>query len=178
MAKERFIVSTDRLLLVPMEMKYLHSAHEYAADPENTTYMVRLPNDTLDDTKEFIMRSAAEWGKSEPEFFEYAIIMNGTHIGGISLYLDKDNRTTAELGWTVNKKYWNQGICTEAAKSLVEYATKSLGITRFIAHCDSENISSRTVMEKLGMVKRDEYGGRYNKQSTEERRECLYEMIK
>jgi hypothetical protein len=31
-------------------------------------------------------------------------------------------------------------------------------------------------MEKIGMRKTDEYGGRHNRQSPEERRECLYEM--
>lgn len=60
---------------------------------------------------------------------------------------------------------------------MVNRANEKLGITKFIAHCDSENIASSSVMEKLGMVKVDEYGGRYNKQSPEERRECLYEMV-
>lgn len=173
----KYIVKTERLMLVPMEMKYLYSAHEYAADPENTIYMLNLPNDTLEDTKGFITYAENEWKKSEPSFFEYAIIMDDKHVGGISLYPDKEDNTTAELGWTVNKKYWKQGICTEAAEGLVKFAVELQRIKKFIAHCDSENMASRSVMEKLGMTKIDEYGGRYNKQSTEERRECLYEMI-
>lgn len=173
----RKIINTDRLMIVPMELKYLKSTHEYASDLENTKYMINLPNETLDETEGFILYAEEEWSKEEPKFFEYAIIMDGIHVGAISLYPDKDNMSSAELGWTVNKKYWKKGICTEAAKALVKNATENCGINRFIAHCDSENLASRAVMEKIGMVKIDEYGGRFNKQSTEERRECLYEMI-
>lgn len=172
----KYMIKTDRLFLVPMEMKYLHSTHEYAADLENTKYMINLPNETLEDTKGFILYAEEEWKKSNPGFFEYAILMDGKHIGAISLYPEKDDPVTAELGWTVNKKYWRQGICTEAAKALVQYARERYGINRFIAHCDAENLASSTVMEKIGMIKMDEYGGRYNKQSSEERRECLYEL--
>lgn len=178
MRNSTFAIRTDRLMIVPMEMKYLDSAHEYAADLENTTYMLNLPNDTIEDTKGFILYAEEEWRKDEPAFWECAIIMDNKHIGGISLYPEKADQTTAELGWTVNKKYWKQGICTEAAEALIKCAAETKGIKRFIAHCDSENKASRTVMEKLGMVKIDEYGGRYNKQSSEERRECLYELIR
>lgn len=174
--KNGFVIYTDRLQLIPMEMKYLYSAHEYAADKDNTIYMLYLPNETLEETKRFIAAAEKEWQQESPAFFEYAIVMDGNHVGGISLYPEKENPSTAELGWTVNKKYWRQGICTEAAKALMNYAVETRGITRFIAHCDSENMASRTVMEKIGMKQTDEYGGRYNKQSTEERRECLYEL--
>ncbi len=159
-----------------MEMKYLKSTHEYAADVENTKYMLNLPNETLDETKGFILYAEEEWKKEEPAFFEYAIIMEDIHVGAISLYPDKDNKSLAELGWTVNKKFWKQGICTEAASALIKNAIENCNINRFIAHCDSENFASRAVMEKIGMEKIDEYGGRFNKQSTDERRECLYEM--
>ena len=173
----RKIINTDRLTIVPMELKYLQSTHEYAADLENTKYMLNLPNETIDETKGFILCAEEEWSKEEPKFFEYVIIMDGIHVGAISLDLDAGDMSSAELGWTVNKKYWKRGICTEAARALVKNAIENSGINRFIARCDSENLASRAVMEKIGMVKIDEYGGRFNKQSTEERRECLYEMI-
>lgn len=172
-----YILKTSRLTLVPMKMEYLYSTHEYAADFENTKYMINLPNESLEETKEFIMYAQEEWSKEKPEFFEYAILMDANHVGAISLYPEKDDASVAEMGWTVNKKYWNKGICTEAAKALVKFAYEMIGIKRFIAHCDSDNRASFTVMEKIGMIKIDEYGGRYNKQSSEERNECLYEFV-
>ena len=57
----------------------------------------------------------------------------------------------------------------------MKYAAENLGIRHFIAHCDSENTGSYKVMEKLGMKRTGESGGRRNKLSSEERIELLYE---
>ncbi|MCQ2504423.1 MAG: GNAT family N-acetyltransferase [Saccharofermentans sp.] len=175
LTSDKNYIETERLFIVPMRMKYLWSTHEYASDPENTKYMVNLPNDSFEETRGFIRYAEEEWKKADPQFFEYAILMDG-HVGGISIYPDQEDKTKAELGWTVNKKYWRQGICSEAALGIIKHAREKLGIKTFIAHCDSENVASYKVMEKIGMTKIDEYGGRYNKQSPEERRECLYEL--
>ena len=51
-----------------------------------------------------------------------------------------------------------------------------MGVTHFYAHCDTENYGSYKTMEKIGMVRTDEYGGRKNKNSDEERREYQYEI--
>lgn len=55
------------------------------------------------------------------------------NIGAISLYPEADDRSSAELGWTVNKKYWKRGICTEAARALVKNVNEKLGIN--LMHC-------------------------------------------
>ena len=60
---------------------------------------------------------------------------------------------------------------------MMEAFRKSMGINRFIAHCDSENQASKRVMEKLGMHYLETHGGRYNRLTEGERRECLYEII-
>ncbi len=174
MNNDNLTLTTPRLTLRPMCMDYLKSTHEYAADPENTTYMLFLPNDSLDDTIGYIKGAEEEIKKANPSFYEMAVLYGDVHIGAVSIYLDED-RASAEFGWLINKRYHGHGFATEAAKALLDYAINIIGIKHFIAHCDSENIASKRVMEKLGFALKDEYGGRKNKQSDEERRECLYE---
>lgn len=166
-------IQTSRLSLVPMRPEFLASTHEYAADPDNTKYMLFLPNDSIEDTKSYLKNAYEQWQKDTPEYYEFAIFHGKTHIGAVSLYPDK-SRSSAELGWIINKRYQRRGYAFEAAQALLKTAAEKLGIHRFIAHCDTENIGSRRVMEKLGMVLKDEYGGRKNKQSDDERREFLY----
>lgn len=168
-------IKTSRLLLRPLGMKYLNSTHEYSSDREATKYMVYLPNDRVEETVEFLKCVDAEWSKDKPEFYEFAILFHEKHIGAISLYLDESG-TTGELGWVIHRNYWKQGIATEAAKALLTYSEDVLGIHHFIAHCDSENIASYRVMEKLGMVRIQCCGGRKNKSSDELRKEYLYEL--
>ena len=166
-------ITTPRLVLKPMCSDYLASTYEYASDRETCKYMLFLPNDSLADTLGYLRDAEAEAAKEQPSYYEMAVFRGDTHIGAVSLYLS-DDRSSAELGWTFNKRYHGHGYATEAAGALLRFAADELGIRRFIAHCDAENAASRRVMEKLGMRLADEYGGRRNKLSPEERRECLY----
>lgn len=57
-------IKTDRLILRPLDISDLATVHTYASDKENTTYMLWLPNDTIEQTKQFLNRVTNEWKKS------------------------------------------------------------------------------------------------------------------
>ena len=168
-------LSTERLILRPMCTEYLYSAHEYASDRETCKYMMFLPNDSLEETLGFIKDAENEMSEPEPEYYEMAVFLGDEHIGAVSLYLN-DTGTSAELGWIINRRYQGRGFAPEAASALLGFAVNGLGIKHFTAHCDTENIASRRVTEKLGMKLIDESGGRKNRLSDEERREYLFEL--
>ena len=73
-------------------------------------------------------------------------------------------------------EYQGRGYATEAARALLAWGRDTLGIRRFIAHCDAENLASQGVMKKLGMTLADATGTRKNRGSDEARREYLYEL--
>ncbi len=168
-------IYTKRLLLVPLGLQFLISTHKYAADIENTKYMVHLPNINIDETKSFLDNVEAEWQKQSPQFYEYAILFDNEHIGAISLYMNEDY-TEGELGWIINKEYWGNGYASEAAQAMIDFGIQKLNICRFIAHCDSENVNSFKVMEKLGMSLECKASGRKNKLSDEDREELIYSL--
>ncbi|WMJ86313.1 GNAT family N-acetyltransferase [Anaerocolumna sp. MB42-C2] len=164
---------TKRLLLVPLGSQYLESTHKYSSDLENTKYMVHLPNTVVSETKEFLDRVQAEWQKATPEFYEFAILLNNSHIGAVSIYINEDN-LEAELGWIISREHWGYGYAAEAAREIISFAIQELKVSRFIAHCDSENVNSYRVMQKLGMSLVNKTKGRKNKCSDEDREELLY----
>ena len=166
-------IQTERLLLVPLGPQYLKSTHEYASDFDNTKYMKQLPNTDIADTKSFLDKTQAEWGKGKPDYYEFAIFLKDVHIGAVSIHVNQDN-AEGELGWIISKKYWGNGYTVEAAREIINFAKQVLKIRRFIAHCDGENISSYRVMEKLGMSLTDKINGRKNKSSDEDREELTY----
>lgn len=168
-------LNTTRLCLEPLGLKYLETTYEYASDIENTRFMVHLPNENKQETLDFLTGIDGAWIAKEQSVYEFAILLNNVHIGVVSLYID-DNKI-GELGWIINKRFWKQGYATEAARALMEYATKKLGIKHFIAYCDSENIGSYKVMESLGMILKEKSFGRKNKASEEIREELMYEYI-
>ncbi len=168
-------IETKRLMLRPLSLQDLHTTHRYSSDPENAPMMVYLPYANLEETIEFLMDIEAEWKKEIPDFYEFAVDLDGQHIGSVNLYVDAE-RTEAELAWIIHKDHWGQGYGTEAAQALVEFAVKDLGIRHFIAHCDSENVGSARIMEKLGMTLVHTEWGRKNRASDQIRQERMYEM--
>lgn len=167
-------ISTERLLLKPLGSEYVQTVNSYAMDLENTKYMCRLPNKNLEETADFLKNIDTEWKKEQPEFYEFAMLYENEHIGAVSIYFENG---MGELGWIVNKKHWGKGFAYEAAKALIKYFKDNMGTTHFIAHCDTENIASYRVMEKLGMVKTGQWGGRRNRSAFRDSFEYRYELV-
>ena len=52
----------------------------------------------------------------------------------------------------IAKPYWRRGLATEAARGIVGYAVRSLGLRRLVALAHDKNVASTGVAEKLGMI--------------------------
>lgn len=81
----------------------------------------------------------------------FAITLHSSEqpLGAIGLVLDSGYQ--GELGYWIGLPYWGQGYCTEAGRSVVEYAFGELGLQRVFARALRRNQTSRRVLEKLGM---------------------------
>lgn len=167
-------IITKRLQLKPLGSQYLQTVNDYAMDYENTKFMCHLPNEDIEETVNFLKGVDAEWKKEKPAFYEFAMIYENKHIGAVGIYFEDG---IGEIGWIVNKEYWRNGFACEAAQALVRYFTDHMGTRHFIAHCDTENTASYRVMEKLGMVRTGEYGGRRNRAAAQDSFEYQYELV-
>jgi len=167
------IIRTDRLLLRPLCLSDLKTVHEYAGDPENTKYMLFLPNATELETENFLRFAEREWQQEHPSSFEFAIVLEDVQIGAVSISLG-DIPNQGEIGWILNKKYWNCGYVSEAATAVLDFAKSQLRLQRVIAQCDWRNIASAKVMEKVGMRLIDENGIRTYTKREESAREQTY----
>ena len=176
MMQNEFTLKTERLILRPLALTDLDTAHAYAGDVENTKYMIYLPNNTAEETKAFLQRAAAEWEKENPSFYEFAVVLGGKHIGAVSVCLNEGGRE-AELGWIINKAYQGSGYATEAAKAVLDFAAKNLGVDKVVAHCDYRNDRSRQVMLKIGLSLECDNGTRRYKGSEEDVREFMYSLM-
>ncbi len=167
-------ITTKRLQLEPLGMKYFQTVNEYALDQENTKYMCMLPNDNEEETADFLRNVDLEWQKEKPGFYEFAVLFENHHVGAISITIEDG---MGELGWIINKKYWRNGFAYEAADALVKHFSEKMAVTHFIAHSDTVNVASYKVMEKLGMVRTGEWGGRKNRSASQESFEYQYELV-
>jgi RimJ/RimL family protein N-acetyltransferase len=57
-----------------------------------------------------------------------------------------------ELGWTLRRRLWGQGLATEAALAALDYCFETIGFERIISAVDAENVKSAAVAERIGMT--------------------------
>ena len=57
-----------------------------------------------------------------------------------------------EIGYRLDPNYWNRGLITESALAVRDHAFRNLKLARVISLIHPENIPSRRVAEKIGMV--------------------------
>lgn len=81
----------------------------------------------------------------------YAIVwkVTGRVIGHVIFHSYEKN--DYEIGWVLNKDYWEMGIADEVTKELINYA-KYLGVESCVIECDTEQIASKKIAIKNGFV--------------------------
>ena len=57
-----------------------------------------------------------------------------------------------EVVYLLAREEWGEGIATEAAGALVEYAFSTLGLPRVVAVVYPDNLASRRILETLGFA--------------------------
>ncbi len=143
------IMETARLRLTP---PVLEDAEEifasYAQDPEVTRYLVWMPHESIETTREFLFRCMAVWALETA--FPWVIRRKGDErlLGMIEIRMDGYR---ADLGYALARPYWGQGIMTEAIRAVVDWAISQEEIYRVWAVCDVDNKASARVLEKAGM---------------------------
>ncbi len=70
---------------------------------------------------------------------------------GLFYFPDVCGQPETEIGYRLARSSWGCGYATEAASAVLNYAFKTLHLSRLIAIIDPANIRSIRVAEKLGM---------------------------
>jgi RimJ/RimL family protein N-acetyltransferase len=65
--------------------------------------------------------------------------------------LTLEGASETEIGWHTEKTSWNQGIATEAATAVRDFAYRRFGSSQLVAIIHPNHIASRRVAEKIGM---------------------------
>jgi RimJ/RimL family protein N-acetyltransferase len=74
---------------------------------------------------------------------------NCAFVGWFCLW--PENETVAELGYRLRRKEWGQGLASEGAAALVNWAFRNRNYNKIFASTGTVNHASRRVLEKVGM---------------------------
>ena len=123
--------------------------NSYAGDEEVTRFLTWKPNGSVSEVEGYLRQLLAAQGRNQ---FDWVIIKKsgGSLIGMIRAGLDKHK---VELGYVLARDEWGKGYMTEAARAVMDFALAMPGVYRVWGQCDTENMASARVMEKIGMVR-------------------------
>ncbi|TCT15584.1 RimJ/RimL family protein N-acetyltransferase [Natranaerovirga pectinivora] len=97
----------------------------------------------------------------EKDGFSYyaAIEKNTGQLIGVMGPLIENIKGKKHIGvaYILHKDYWNKGYASEGVKESINYAFSTLNAQKVIAQIRPNNLSSRKVVEKLGMNIEGEY---------------------
>ena len=132
------------------------------ADPEVVRFLRPMgPEETRQQLRRFVdhwdLRGFGLWAVEERE--------SGRLIGRIGLMYHDDWTASphdSEVGWTLDRSTWGQGLATEGGAAVLQFGFETRGMERIISIAHRENVASQRVMEKLGLKREGETDWREN----------------
>ncbi|MGF7056822.1 GNAT family N-acetyltransferase [Brassicibacter mesophilus] len=112
-------------------------------------YYATIP-ESVELEREWIKRR--EYKRENNLEYNYSIIYNGDVVGGCEIRILQDNSHIGELGYFIDRNFFNKGIATEVVKKLEKIAFDELKLIRLEIRMDPQNKASEKVAIKNNFV--------------------------
>lgn len=150
------VFETERLMLRRMTDDDLDAIHALRSDPDVMRH-IREPQSRVE-AANWISLVSSCWESQGIGFCSVILRTTGELAGWCGLWRLAET-DEIEVGYAIDKRFWNQGLAAEAALRLLDYGFNELGLEEIVAVAREENAGSRRVMEKIGM--NFDYVGRF-----------------
>lgn len=146
-------LQTKRLILRESTLKDAGDISENLNDLEVSRYIVpgQYPYTIQDAKKSIIQRSKMSKKKLKENYILGIELKSEKKIIGEVLLLKVNIfQGTAEVGYWLGKRYWGQGIMTEAIEKILEFSFNKLKLRRLTILTPVANTPSNKLAKKLG----------------------------
>lgn len=145
------VLTTPRLTLRPMSMRDAADIYAYSRDPEVARHVLWDAHRSLAESKAYLRFILKQYRDGMPS--SYGIVLNATGrlVGTIGFMWYNQENNAAEVGYSLSRSLWNNGIMTEALSAVIDMGFRDLNLHRIEAQHASVNPASGRVMEKCGM---------------------------
>ncbi|MCC5950791.1 MAG: GNAT family N-acetyltransferase [Acidimicrobiia bacterium] len=149
---------TERLVLRRWRTEDLEPFAAMNADPLVTATLARplsrVESDALVGRIEasFEEKGFGLWAVEVPGVAPFVGFV-GLSVPGFPLPFPQRATPCVEVGWRLAGSHWGQGYATEGARAALDYGFDEVGLTEIVSFTSVDNLRSRAVMERLGMVR-------------------------
>lgn len=144
------ILKTSRLILRPFQDEDIGRLAELMANRDFMRFS--LGPYTREQTNA-VLQKFLSWNKAGlPSPFAVVLRENNDFLGYCGFLHHAEVPEEVEIGYRLDPAYWNRGLITEAACAVRDYAFVDLKLPRVISLIHPENMPSRRVAEKIGLM--------------------------
>lgn len=146
-------LTTDRLILRQWRDDDLAAFAAINQDPAVMRYLG--PVMTIDQTSAMLERIRLSWQTNGFGLFAVARRDSLGCIGYIGLAVPRFEAhfmPCVEIGWRLASQHWGQGLATEGALTVRDWAINTLKLPTLVSFTVRDNLPSRRVMQKIGLT--------------------------
>ncbi len=144
-------IETERLVLRDFVPADLPAYIAMQSDPrwlEHYEWDVRDPSDV-----EALLEMFLGFQRADPRIkFQLAVTLDDELIGSCGMRTDAPGATQGDIGYELAADHWGKGYATEAARAMVDYGFRELGLHRVWSWCNADNERSAAVLTRVGMT--------------------------
>lgn len=144
-------LETERLFLRPVRRGDADDLFAYASDPEVCRHVLWSAHRSREESVRLIRQLRRQYRYGIPGSFAIELKATGRMIGTIGVMQLYPEHRCAEVGYSLARPYWNQGLMTEALREMLRFCFETVGLNRVEALHETDNPASGRVMEKAGM---------------------------
>ncbi len=104
---------------------------------------------TLEESESFVRRSQSEFLARDDLMLLLFLKGTNTMVGSSGLHRINWNIPKFEIGYWCRKRFQGQGYITESTEAITKFAFETLGAKRVEIRCDSKNVRSRRIPDRL-----------------------------
>lgn len=146
-------LETERLILRQFKISDAADMFKnWASDNEVTKYLTWPTHPNIACSEAVL----ADWVASyvNKDKYEWCIELKeiGEAIGSIGGFGIDEKVESIEIGYCISRKYWHQGITSEAFSAIIKFFFEEVGLKRIESYHDVNNPNSGKVMQKCGLI--------------------------
>lgn len=145
-------LETDRLILKPISESLREFVFRGLSDPE-IRHNMKMPVVNTPEIQEDWWQRFMNW-RARGEAAQWCAFFkdNQEYAGLFTLKEIDQHHFRGEIGYSVMQSFWGNGVGTEGARRLMEYAFEEIGLHTLFAVILTANIRSQGIVKRLGFT--------------------------
>lgn len=146
------LLTTDRLILRPLEMSDDTAIFEHRKDEKVITYLDDFSHSSIEQTRAFILRVQKEIAIGKSILWVITEKGRNKFIGSVCLWNIFPDEAKAEAGYTLDSKFHKRGYMQEALEKIIDFGFHTMQLKTIEAYTHEKNESSIKLLVKNGFV--------------------------